>query len=289
VVWRPGGDAAGEPLIVLVHRQCYDDWSLPKGKLLPREHPVAAAVREVSEETAVVAAPRVRLPDARYLVPGPGRRGAPVRKTVEYWSMRACAWADRPPDDEVDLVRWVPVTAAGDLLSYRHDLVVVRAFTAVGPVTGVVAVVRRAGSIADLLALLRPTRIVSGTGRSVSASATAVAAATAALAAVPTGGVPPGGGSAGGGSAGLARTVGGGSDPRFDAGAGPAVAADAVRALGATGGAAVVCCRGRLIPPLVAALTGTPAERFPTPRGVGWIVGFAGEAPVAVSRIAAGA
>ena len=47
VVFRPG------KRVLLVHRPRYDDWSFPKGKLDPGEHPAAAAVREVEEETGL--------------------------------------------------------------------------------------------------------------------------------------------------------------------------------------------------------------------------------------------
>ncbi len=39
--------------VLLVHRPRYDDWSFAKGKLDPEEHAVAAAVREVAEETGL--------------------------------------------------------------------------------------------------------------------------------------------------------------------------------------------------------------------------------------------
>src|SRR5439155_13259 len=48
VLWRDGG--AG-PEVALVHRQRHDDWSIPKGKAKPGEHPIVTAVREVDEET----------------------------------------------------------------------------------------------------------------------------------------------------------------------------------------------------------------------------------------------
>jgi len=65
VLWLPGvsGGAARhpaeprfcwfEPLLALVHRPKYDDWSYPKGKLDLGEHVTAAAVREVAEETGL--------------------------------------------------------------------------------------------------------------------------------------------------------------------------------------------------------------------------------------------
>ena len=52
-----------------MHRPRYDDWSLPKGKLDGGEHPLAAAVREVLEETGVRGEPQLRLPEVAYTLP----------------------------------------------------------------------------------------------------------------------------------------------------------------------------------------------------------------------------
>ena len=71
-----------------MHRPRYDDWSLPKGKLEAGEHPLAAAVREVGEETGVrggAAGPAAPASATRM------RDGTP--KSVDYWSMR-CAEVD---------------------------------------------------------------------------------------------------------------------------------------------------------------------------------------------------
>ena len=75
VVFRPGRE------VLLVHRPKYDDWSFPKGKLDRGEHPVAAAVREVAEETGVHVRLGPALPSQRYPV---ARR----MKTVHYWTGR---------------------------------------------------------------------------------------------------------------------------------------------------------------------------------------------------------
>jgi 8-oxo-(d)GTP phosphatase len=181
VVWRPSGTA---PQVCLVHRPRYDDWSLPKGKLDAGEHPLAAAVREVWEESAVRAAPQVRLSPAHYRT----RDGSP--KTVEYWSMRLAEAREFHPNGEVDRLRWLAVPDAAELVSYPHDRRVLAEFAALPPVTGLVLLVRhayagerdhwsgpdsvrpldrtgqtQAAAFAELLALYRPTRLVSASPR----------------------------------------------------------------------------------------------------------------------------
>ncbi|HEX5540952.1 MAG TPA: NUDIX hydrolase [Micromonospora sp.] len=161
VVWRPG-DAEIE--VCLVHRPRYDDWSLPKGKLEPGEHPLSAAVREVAEEADTRAVPQVRLPQVRYLT----REG--IRKEVDYWSMRAVGWGGFQPQTEVDAIRWLPIEAAITLASYVHDARVIRDFASLPPVTAVLALVPYEGGepgerLAPLLALLRPRRLLAAPAR----------------------------------------------------------------------------------------------------------------------------
>ncbi len=99
VVWRP--IAVGQGIeVALVHRPKYDDWSLPKGKLLAGEHPIVGAVREVHEETGVAAAPGRPLGELRYLKDGQPKR-------VRYWSMRSVG-GEFAPHDEVDEISWLP-------------------------------------------------------------------------------------------------------------------------------------------------------------------------------------
>ncbi|MEV4511456.1 NUDIX domain-containing protein [Dactylosporangium sp. NPDC049525] len=263
VVWRPTRDGIE---IVLVHRPRYDDWSLPKGKVDPGEHELAAAVREVHEETLVHGVPQTRLPSIRYLTGAPG-----VEKVVEFWSMRALVWQDRPADDEIEEARWVPVTQAAALLSYAHDRGVVKAFLDLPPVTAVVALVRhaRAGkrkdwagpdearpldatgardaeALSGLLRLLRPERVVSATPLRCRQT------------------VEP---------LGLPYDL----DSAFDEGRPPAVAADALRGMAARGGTSVVCSQGKLMPPLLIALTGRTNVDFHTRKGSGWILTFSGD------------
>lgn len=118
----------GHTEVLVVHRMRYDDWSLPKGKLDPGESAVAAAVREVEEETGVHAAPIDELPELTYTV-------AAGPKRVRWFTMRFLSGdpADRPPDEEVDVARWVELQEAVDLLTYAHDVALLRHAVNGGP------------------------------------------------------------------------------------------------------------------------------------------------------------
>ena len=111
VLWRGGPDGAVET--VLVHRPKYGDWSLPKGKLDAGEHVLAAAVREVTEETGESLVLGRRSVQVRYTVPdGP--------KRVDYWLMQACG-GSFAANREIDDLRWVPLEDAVDVVTYEHD------------------------------------------------------------------------------------------------------------------------------------------------------------------------
>jgi 8-oxo-dGTP diphosphatase len=111
LVWRP--TEAG-PEVAVVHRPKYDDWSLPKGKLDPGEDWLAAALREVEEETGLRCEPGDELEPARYR----DRKGRD--KLVRWWSMRAVDGVFSP-NDEVDELRWLPAGDAAGTLDYDHD------------------------------------------------------------------------------------------------------------------------------------------------------------------------
>ncbi len=112
VVTRKGGD------VLLVHRPKYDDWSFPKGKLDPGEHAVAAAVREVAEETGLDVRLGPALTSQRYRMSN-GRW-----KSVAYWTARVLGHDDVScyrVNDEIDAVEWVPWEAAASRLTYPYD------------------------------------------------------------------------------------------------------------------------------------------------------------------------
>lgn len=115
VVWRP---APSGPEVALVHRPRYDDWSFPKGKCRSGEHVLAAAIREVREETGL----RVEL--GRPLTPLVYEVGDRV-KHVSYWAARCVESGDFVPNNEVDEVLWVPAASARERLTYMRDVALV--------------------------------------------------------------------------------------------------------------------------------------------------------------------
>jgi ADP-ribose pyrophosphatase YjhB (NUDIX family) len=135
VPWRPSPDGIE---VALVHRPRYDDWSLPKGKLAPGEHPLTAAYREVVEETGVIPVLGSRLPIRHYDTP----KGA---KTVHYWSMRVRG--DGAGDtSEVDRPDWRPLPQARDRPTYPGDQPLLDAVEAATRIDGVVLLVRHASA-----------------------------------------------------------------------------------------------------------------------------------------------
>jgi 8-oxo-dGTP diphosphatase len=158
VLYRPAGaaadggdqpaDAPRQVEIALVHRQRYDDWSLPKGKPRRDETALLTARREIAEETGEAPAMQARLGAVTYETP----QG---RKLVEYLAARAeprpqgggaggAPAASIEDPDEVDEVRWLSARGALELLSYDTDREVLDRFLDLPPITATIALVRHA-------------------------------------------------------------------------------------------------------------------------------------------------
>ena len=121
----------GEPIdpedieVLMVHRPRYHDWSWPKGKTENGESLVAAAVREVEEETGQVVTLGAPLTTQRY------RLGGGQTKEVHYWvgtpvptghaSERLRAPVARAPRTEIDQTAWTSPERAADMLTRRGD------------------------------------------------------------------------------------------------------------------------------------------------------------------------
>jgi 8-oxo-dGTP diphosphatase len=120
VVWR---GAASRPEVAVIHRPAYDDWTFPKGKLKSGEHVIAAALREVREETGLSVLLGRALPPTHYMSAGRLKR-------VDYWTARVSGDDGFSVNDEVDALRWLPVDEARLLLTYEWDAGMLRALGA---------------------------------------------------------------------------------------------------------------------------------------------------------------
>ncbi len=137
VLWRPdedGIDGVADPLVAVVHRPRYDDWSLPKGKVEPGETEPVTAVREVLEETGYASELGRGLVAVSYPVEG----GV---KHVRYWVARTLG-GKFTPNDEVDELLWLPAAHALKRLQYADDRKVLRRFVKQPANTRTVLVVR---------------------------------------------------------------------------------------------------------------------------------------------------
>lgn len=120
--------------VLLIHRESYDDWSLPKGKGLPAELLPETAIREIQEETGVTACLDLRLPTQKYTV----SKGV---KATHYWRAGVVEQRPRKPDKEVQKVKWFTIEDALAKLSYNADREVVRSALEM-PATNVLMIIR---------------------------------------------------------------------------------------------------------------------------------------------------
>jgi 8-oxo-dGTP pyrophosphatase MutT (NUDIX family) len=104
--------------------------TLPKGLVDAGEKPQDAAVREVLEETGIVAEPVVKLADNKYVYVRTWGDGQRVFKIVSFYLMR---YVSGEIDDlasamriEVKQARWVPLTEAAKQLAYSNERKVLR-------------------------------------------------------------------------------------------------------------------------------------------------------------------
>lgn len=122
VIWRK---VEGELQVALVHRPRYDDWSLPKGKQDPGEALISCAFRETIEETNLKVSFGPYVGDIEYFV-------ADGLKKVYYWSARlADDSPDFHPNEEVDLLEWLPLDAAIDKATRDSDREILEKFASI--------------------------------------------------------------------------------------------------------------------------------------------------------------
>jgi ADP-ribose pyrophosphatase YjhB (NUDIX family) len=104
--------------------------ALPKGLVDPGEKPQAAAVREVREETGIVAEAVVKLADNKYVYVRKWGDGERVFKIVSFYLMRYVSGEidELASEMRIEVVRamWIPLEDAARQLAYSNERGVLR-------------------------------------------------------------------------------------------------------------------------------------------------------------------
>jgi len=106
--------SGSQPLIAIVQRRKDNCWVLPKGKLKPRESVLAAAKREVVEETGHSVIVHEFLGTMTYEAGG-------RPKIVKFWRMQPKEAPPRKLMRDVKAVEWLPPETAIRKLSLPHE------------------------------------------------------------------------------------------------------------------------------------------------------------------------
>jgi 8-oxo-dGTP diphosphatase len=115
---------APEPLIAIVQLRKDKAWVLPKGKLKAEEDALAAAKREVLEETGQQVA-------AHEFLGTMSHADGSKLKIVQFWRMQPAGGRARKLMPDVKAVQWLPLEQAVATLTHAHE----QAFLAnVGPI-----------------------------------------------------------------------------------------------------------------------------------------------------------
>ncbi|CAN5745446.1 NUDIX hydrolase [soil metagenome] len=115
VIYRWRSDT---PLILLI-RDAYEHWGLPKGHLEKGETPDAAALREVEEETGLtdlVLGPRLQTINWFFRA-----KGRLIHKYCHFYLIESPSGETIPQEEEgITACSWVPLGVAVDQISYDN-------------------------------------------------------------------------------------------------------------------------------------------------------------------------
>lgn len=119
ILWHPDRQA---PMVAVIHRQRYDDWSLPKGKRKAGESWLETAAREVREETNCQLAIRGFAGSISYLVDD-------TPKIVLFWHMEMREEGPFEGDNETDRRLWLTIDEALEKLTYDKEKQLLRSIS----------------------------------------------------------------------------------------------------------------------------------------------------------------
>jgi 8-oxo-dGTP pyrophosphatase MutT (NUDIX family) len=118
VVYRREGDHIEIVLASRRTRRGELAWGLAKGGIEDEESAEDAAVREVREETGLLAEIEASLGETRYFYVWESVR---IRKTVHFFLMRHIGGDVDDRDDEMEEIRWFPLERALKRAAYRGE------------------------------------------------------------------------------------------------------------------------------------------------------------------------
>ncbi len=118
VVYRRGDDGIEIVLASRRTRRGQLAWGLAKGGIEDEESMEDAAVREVREETGLLAEIEASLGETRYFYVWENVR---IRKTVHFFLMRHTGGDIDDRDDEMEEIRWFPLERALKRAAYRGE------------------------------------------------------------------------------------------------------------------------------------------------------------------------
>ncbi len=118
-----GGVVLNEKGEVLVVNQRHNSWSLPKGHIDPGEDALAAARREIHEESGVRELELIKPLGhyARYRIALNGGDDRSEKKTIHMFLFRTRQTKLKPLDKDNPEARWVDRNQVNELLTHKKD------------------------------------------------------------------------------------------------------------------------------------------------------------------------
>ncbi|MEG1777449.1 MAG: NUDIX domain-containing protein [Angelakisella sp.] len=107
--------------LVLLRHKFGGHWSFPKGHVEAGENEHQTALREVHEEIGIAITLLDGFRESVEYFPKPG-----VKKQVVYFLGKAVTDTLVRQEEEISEVRWVPIEAAGDMVTFSNDKRLIR-------------------------------------------------------------------------------------------------------------------------------------------------------------------